>query len=100
MQNDNEKSKKLLLSLLISGVVGASALYYLQGTQNRKTPALKKIGKTISEVGHMLENYTGDRPTTMLETIEEKIPKGIDVFNNLTECVETGLSLWNKLKKG
>jgi len=97
MKNENNKSKKMLFGLLISGVVGAGALYCIYSAQNRKTPLIKKIGKTISEVGEMIENC--DLHTSgIVENIEENMPRGMDVLKNLFDWVDTGLTLWKKFK--
>lgn len=100
MENEHDESKKMMMGLVIGGVVGASALYFIQAAQNRRTPVLKKIGKTISEVGQLLENCNFDTPAHMMETLENKIPSGGDVVNSLTDWVDTGLTLWKKFKKG
>jgi hypothetical protein len=86
--------------LIIGGIVGAGALYCIQATQNRKTPVLKKIGRTISDVGEMLESCDFDSGADVMECIEDKIPKGKDILNNLTDWVDTGMTLWKKFKKG
>ena len=100
MKNENHESKKILLGLLIGGIVGGGALYALRASQNRKTPVMKKIGRTISEVGEMLENFNLDSGEEMLESVQNKLPKGADVVSSLTDWVGTGLTLWNKFKKG
>jgi hypothetical protein len=100
MENKNDTSKKLILGLLIGGIVGVGALYYIQAGKNRKTPVLKKIGRTISEVGEMLENCDLDNASDVIGNIEEKMPRGVDIINNLTDWVDTGMNLWKKFKKG
>ena len=97
MKNEHEESSKRLLGLLI-GVVGAGALYYAYAEHQQKTPVLKKIGKTISEVGEMLEKCDLGSGCGMLESIEKKIPKGAEIVNNITEWVDLGLTLWKKFK--
>lgn len=99
MQNDHHEPTKLFLGLLIGAVVGAGALYCVRAAQERKTPVLKKIGKTISDVGEMLENcdLSSDH---LLESVEKKVPKGSEILDNLTGWIDTGLTLWKKLKKG
>lgn len=98
MKNENNDSKKLLWGLLIGGAVGAGILYYLQSSHNREIPVLKKIGKTVSEIGEMLEN--SNSTADVIDHIEEKIPCKAEVFNSLADWVDSGLSLWKKLKKG
>ena len=98
MKNENNESKKLLWGLLIGGAVGAGVLYYLQSSQNRETPVLKKIGKTVSEIGEMLENSTS--ATYVIDHIEEKLPSKAEVFNSLADWVDSGLSIWKKFNKG
>lgn len=100
MKNEHDESKKLLLGLLIGGVVGAGALYCIQAAHNHKTPVLKKIGKTISEVGDMIENCDFSSGADAIETIEKKLPGGSDVVNSLSDWVDTGMTLWKKFKKG
>ena len=100
MENKNDPSKKLILGLIIGGIVGAGALYCIQAGKNRKTPVLKKIGKTISDVGEMLENCNLDNASDVIENIENKMPKGVDIINSLTDWVDTGMNLWKTFKKG
>jgi hypothetical protein len=100
MKNENNESKKLLWGLLIGGAVGAGVLYYLQNSHNRETPVLKKIGKTVSEIGEMLENCNLNSTADVIENIEEKIPSKGEVFNNLADWVDSGLSIWKKFNKG
>lgn len=42
MQKEDNKSKKLVLGLLIGGVAGAGVLYCIHAAQNRKMPILQK----------------------------------------------------------
>jgi len=98
MNNENNDSKKLLWVLLIGGAVGASILYCMHGSKNRETPLLKKIGKTVSEIGGMLEN--SNSTADIIDNIEEKIPSKAEVFSSLADWVDSGLSLWKKFKKG
>ena len=91
MKNEQDESKKLLLGLLIGGVVGVGALYCLKATQARPTPVLKRIGKTISEVGEMIEHSNS--------SLEEKLPKVSDVVERLSSWVDIGLALWKNIKK-
>lgn len=100
MKNEHDESKKLILGLLIGGVIGAGALYCIQASRCRKTPFLQKVGKTISEVGEMLENCDLSSTADVKETIERNLPKGPEIVNNLTEWVDTGISLWKKFNKG
>ncbi len=100
MENKHIDSKKLIVSLLIGGALGAGALYCVHAAQNRKTPVLKKIGKTISDVGEMLENCDLSSYSDALEGIEKKIPKASDVISSVTDWVGTGLNLWKQFTKG
>jgi len=100
MKNEYDESKKLILGLLIGGVVGAGALYCIHAAKNHKTPVLKKIGKTIANVGEMLENCDLSSSADVMESIEKKIPSGADIVDSLTDWVDTGMSLWKKFKKG
>ncbi len=100
MENKNDTSKKLILGLVIGGLVGAGALYCIQAGKNRKTPVLKKIGKTISDVGEMLENCQLDSASEVIEGIEDKMPKGADIINSLSDWVDAGMTLWKKFKQG
>jgi hypothetical protein len=100
MEKEHDESNKLILGLLIGGVVGAGALYCIHAAQSRKMPVLKKIGKTIADVGEMLENCDMSSGANMLESIEEKLPKGTEIVDNITDWVDTGLTLWKKFKKG
>ena len=98
MNNQHEETKKIITGLLI-GVVGAGALYCIYAEKHRKTPVLKKIGKTIADVGEMIENCNLNSVNQVAESIEQKLPKGTDILNNLSEWVSTGISLWKKISK-
>jgi hypothetical protein len=100
MNNEHRDSGKWVLGFLIAGVVGAGALYYLQAAESRKKPVLKKIGKTISNVGEILENYADQGNHTVMQQIEEKIPAGVDLMSTLSDWVDTAVTLWKQLKKG
>ena len=89
MKNENHKSKKMLLTLLIGGAVTAGVIYCIQRSCNRKTPILKKLGRAVSEIGEKLED----------SEIAENSPSSSAVFNSLAEWVDTGLTLWKKFKK-
>lgn len=97
MENDNHVTQKLLLGLLIAGVAGAGALYYIQ---NKKTPVLKKIGRTISEVGEMIEECELDSVSDAVEHLEKKMPNVSDMIGHLAGWVNQGLTIWKKIKKG
>lgn len=99
-QEHHNGSKKVMLTLLLGGIVGAGALYCIQANQHRKTPVLKKIGRTISDVGEMLEHCNLSSVNGMVETIEKKIPKSMDIVHHLTDWVHTALTLWKKFQRG
>lgn len=99
MENEHNESNKILLGLLVGGVVGAGMLFYFRSAQNHRTPILKKVGRTISEVGELLENSNLDS-TDVIKNIEKKIPKSIDVINCVTNWMETGITLWKQFNKG
>ena len=98
MENTNDK--KLLLGLIIGGLIGAGALYCIQARRSQKTPVLKKIGKTISDIGGMIENCNLDSASDVIESIEDKLPSSATIVDSATEWLTTGMKLWNKLKKG
>lgn len=100
MENENDDTKKLLWGLLIGGAVGAGMLYYLQSAHERKTPILKKIGKTVSEIGEAIENSNLSSTSDVIDKIGEKIPNKAEVLSGLAEWVDSGLSLWKQFKKG
>ena len=100
MTNENTDSKKVILGLLIGGVVGAGILYTIHAARNQKTPVMKKIGKTISEVGEMLENCSLSDGSDVISSIEKKIPNGMDVVNHVVDWLSNGLALWKTFKKG
>jgi len=100
MKQEIDDSQKLLLGLVIGGVLGAGALYYICSVQNRPTPILKRMGRTISDVGHRLENCEIQNTSDVIHKIEQQLPNGAEIANSFTDWLETGLSLWNKIKKG
>jgi len=97
MENKNDLSKKLILGLIFGGIVGVGILYWNRSEKKNNTPVLKKIGKTVSQVGEMLENC--DLDNTMNVT-EDKAPKVTDMINTLTEWVGTTMNFLKNLKKG
>jgi hypothetical protein len=100
MENKNDESRKLLLTLLVGGVVGAGVVYYVHNAQNRPVPFMKKIGKTISEIGDALGGCNLNSAQDVMKNIQEKAPSALDVVSNVTDWVDTGLTLWKKFKKG
>ena len=100
MEDKRDESKKLLLTLLIGGAVGAGVLYCMQNTQSRPLPVMKKVGKTISEIGEVLGRCELGNAQNVMKSIQEKAPNTLDVISGMTDWVDTGLTLWKKLKKG
>jgi len=98
MKNQHAETTKILTGLLIS-TVGAGALYYWYVTSHRKIPIMKKIGRTISDVGEMIENCHFDGVTDIAETVEKKLPDGAEVLHNLSEWISTAKSIWKKFNK-
>jgi len=100
MKDEHAEANKWILGLLIGGVVSAGVLYYIQAEQNRRTPVLKKIGRTVADVGEMLENCDLCSKGHVMEDIEKKIPRGMEVMTTIANWVDTGLALWKNFKKG
>jgi len=100
MENKNDTSKALIAGLIIGGIIGAGALYCIQAGRNRQTPVMKKIGKTLSDVGEMLGNCDLDHSKDASHQMEDKTPSGADIVSNMTDWISTGMKLWNKFKKG
>ena len=100
MENKNDSSKALIAGLLIGGVIGAGALYCIQAGRNRQTPVMKKIGKTLSDVGEMLGNCDLDHAKAAFHQVEEKMPSGADIVSNMTDWISTGMKIWKNFKKG
>lgn len=100
MQNHNDESKKVILGLVIGSVLGASALYFLKAARNRPTPVLQKIGKTISEVGEMIEHSKlGESVTSALHSAEKHTPKPSELVESFMDWASTGMNLWKKLQR-
>lgn len=100
MQKEDNKSKKLVLGLLIGGVAGAGVLYCIHAAQNRKMPILQKIGKTVSHVGDMLEKCDISSGSNVLESLEKNIPNGQTVIHSIIDWIDAGLALWKQFKIG
>ena len=96
MQNKNDVSKKLILGLIIGGIVGAGILY-MNRSSKKTPPVLRKIGRTVSQVGEMLENCNLD---STMDVIEEEAPRVTDMISTITDWVSTAMSLWKNIKKG
>lgn len=95
MKNEHDEAKKLILGLLI-GAVGAGTLYCLHAAQNRKTPVLQKIGKTISDIGEVIESCK-ETGTDAVHSIEKR---GSNIASGVMDWVDSGLKLWKNLKQG
>lgn len=98
MNTQHEETKKIIKGLLI-GAVGAGALYCMCAAKQKKTPVLQKIGRSIANVGEMIEHCDLHSVTDVAESMEKKLPKGADMLNSLGDWVSTGLSLWKKFSK-
>jgi gas vesicle protein len=94
---ENNQSKKILAGVVIGGVIGAVALYLINASKTRKVPMIKRFGKTISDVGEMLENCDIDC-TKIADNIEEKLPKGSDIISNAADWLDMGMKIWKKFK--
>lgn len=100
MQNKNDNSQKIVLGLLMGAIVGAGALYCINASRHRRTPILQKIGRTMSEVGEMLENSEIESFSDVAHEIQESFPQGKDVISSLLNWLSSGMSLWKKIKNG
>lgn len=98
MNTQNQETRKIITGLLI-GAVGAGALYCMCAASQRKTPVLQKIGRSIANVGEMIEHCDLSSVTNVAESMEKKLPQGADMLNSLSDWVSTGLSLWKKFSK-
>jgi len=98
MNNTHEETKKILTGILL-GTIGAGALYYWYVQSHKKIPVMQKIGRTISDVGEMIENYHFDGVTRLAETVEKKLPDGADVLNDISQWISTARSFWKKISK-
>lgn len=98
MNKQKDETKKVATALLI-GLVGAGALYYLYAETHQKTPLLKKVGRTIADVGEMIEHCDLSSASQAAESIEQKLPKAGDMLNSLSQWLSTGLSLWKKISQ-
>lgn len=100
MENKQDESKKLLLTLLVGGAIGAGVVYCVQSAKNRHEPLLNKIGKTIAEIEGALETSNFDSAASIMKMIGKKVPSSQGFFSNAVDWVNTGLTLWQKIKKG
>lgn len=98
MTNQHEETKKILSGLLI-GAIGAGALYYWYVKHQKQTPILKKIGRSISDVGEMIENCSFEGVTDFAESVEKKLPDDADLLKNLGEWISTARGIWKKISK-
>lgn len=96
MSNDNYNPTKIVMGIILGGAVGATALYLLRNTE-RKTPIMQKIGKTMTEVGEMLEK--GELTDKMVHAVEKNTPSATEMISTVADWVDTGLNLWKRFKK-
>ena len=94
------ESHKVIVGLAIGTAIGVSALYCLKMARNRPTPVLHKIGKTIAEVGEMLENTNFGSCSDVAHKFESNAPKAADLLSNFMDWASTGMNLWKKFNKG
>lgn len=100
MQNENHTSKKIILGLVIGAMAGAGVLYCIHASRQRRTPILHKIGRTMSEVGEMLENSEIESFSDVVHEVQEALPQSKDVISSLLNWLSSGMSLWKKIKHG
>lgn len=97
-----DKENKLFFGLVLSGLVAAASVavvYGLQHSHSHKKP-FKKLGKTITEIGEMLEKCDlGAEASIAVENVEQKVVKS-DIFNQLTKWLDSGLTVWKQFKRG
>ncbi len=100
MRNEQMDSKKVILGLIIGGVIGAGALYCMKANRGHQPPLLKKLSKTLTNVGEMLENYNLEDSCDVVHRIEDKLPTNTHIVSNVLDWVNTGMHLWKKFNKG
>lgn len=99
MQNKNDNSQKIVLGLMIGAIVGAGTLYYIKAYRHRQTPIVHKIGRTLSEVGQMLENSKDESFSNIAHEIQDFFPKGKEMMSSVLNWLSSAMSLWNKIKQ-
>ncbi len=100
MLDNNDDTKKIVTGLIIGSVVGATIMYAMHASRSKHPPVVQKIGKTLSEVGEMLEQCDFSGCSKFAHECEKNLPSERDVMDNILNWVETGMSLWKKFKKG
>lgn len=100
MLKKSNESNKVLLGLVLGGVLGASAYYFMKANRSRPTPVLKKIGKTLCDVGEMIENsHLGHTVGGAVHDLEDSLPKAGDLLSTMVDWASTGIHLWKKFNK-
>jgi len=97
MENNQNASHKIAVGVVLGSVVGATALYMLYSAQHRQQPLIKKVGKTISNIGEMLENcnFSTDEIT---HKVEQSLPKKMHLAANIGDLIDMGIKIWKQFK--
>ena len=97
MQNNQNPAKKIVLGVVLGSVVGATALYMLYSAQHRQQPLIKKVGKTISDIGEMLENCNFGTDETA-NKVEQSLPRKMHIADNIGDLIDMGIKIWKQFK--
>lgn len=85
---------KVGVGLAVGGLVAALALSAIYVARSHRTPIIKKIGHTISEVGEMLENCDCN-----WGGIEDHLPKSSAALSRTVDWISTGIKFLNSFRK-
>lgn len=95
---ENNNSNKVVLGILLGSALGAAAICVAKAAQHRKPPLIKRVGKTIADVGEMLE--TCEFPgCAAMEKAEKSLPNGSKVVDGIIDFLDMGMKIWKQFKR-
>ena len=100
MKNQTHDSQKVIFGLVIGATIGIGILSYWKASHHRPKPILHKIGKTLAEVGNMLEHTDFGSCSKGISTLEKQAPKASGLISDFMEYAYSGMDFWKKLNNG
>jgi hypothetical protein len=98
MKGKKNDQSKIIMGAVIGGLIGGAAYYLLsRKTSKPYGPLLDKVTEVLSELGDELEN-SEILNTGISREIEQS--KDNNTIDDALTLITTGLTLWNKIKRG
>lgn len=98
MKDKKSKENKIIMGAIIGGLIGGTAYYLLRRTPPKTV--LNKVSEALSALGNELENSEILSNGGIADEIEKSSSKDNNTIDDALTLITTGLSLWNKIKRG